>query len=89
MQVFIGLGADLMLENGLKMAFSDFISVLAARQQPHLHIFTIDLACSLQLAVARRPVRPSGSLRRKGELVDLDLADKMSKDSGFLLSYLY
>ena len=27
MQVFIGLGADLMLEKGLKMAFSDFFSI--------------------------------------------------------------
>ena len=38
--------ADLMLENGLKKAFSDFLSVLSARQQPHLHIFTLDLVCN-------------------------------------------
>ena len=35
-----------MLENGLKKAFSDFISVLSARQQPHLYIFALDLACN-------------------------------------------
>ena len=48
MQVFIGLGADLMLENGLKKAFSDNVRIFSA-SQPHLSIFTLDLARSQSL----------------------------------------
>ena len=76
-----------MLENGLKMAFLDFLSIFSARQQPHLHIFALDLACNqpLQGDLGDLPVHCNVD----GKLVDVDLADKMSKDSGFLLSYLY
>ena len=47
--MLIGLGADLMLENGLKMAFLDVISIFSDSQQPHLHILALDLACNQPL----------------------------------------
>ena len=65
----------------LKNGFLDFLSIFSARQQQHLRIFALYLACSqpLQGDLGDLPVHCDVD----GKLVGVDLADERTKDSGF------